>query len=109
MTARPEVNRAVMGAIGAPGGEPGDARERSRSLWRAALGDGRGLAVEHRSLALSLLPDQLANGFRGVLSFWTAGEIDDDDLRAQARAVAATLLLGFVEPEVRQRLAETLR
>lgn len=96
MLAAPAVNRAVMGAIGAPTNEPGNVSTRSRALWVQALGDGDGLSAATRPLALATLPDQLAVAFRGVLSFWTAGEIPDGSLTRRARAAAATTLLGFV-------------
>jgi hypothetical protein len=51
--------------------------------------------VDRREDALSRLPEQLAFGFRGVLSFWTAGELPDDILAASAREIAITLMLGF--------------
>lgn len=108
MAEKPQINRTVMGAIGAPGADRGDARERSRALWLSAVGDGRGLAVEHRALGLSILPDELANIFRGVLSFWTAGEIEDGDLLHEARKAAATLLFAFADPSQRAKLAMTL-
>jgi AcrR family transcriptional regulator len=97
MLQTPAVNRTIMGVIGAPGSEPGETRERSQIFWAEALGDGIGLSPVSRKLGLLLLPDQLAIAFRGVLSFWTAGEIQDDELIANAQAVAAALLLGFVE------------
>ena len=96
MLVAPAVNRAVMGAIGAPSGDAGDVSSRSGALWAEALGAGEGLAAT-RALALVVLPDQLAVAFRGVLSFWTAGEITDEMLSRRARAAAATVLLGFVE------------
>ncbi|AHE54539.1 TetR/AcrR family transcriptional regulator [Sphingomonas sanxanigenens] len=100
MTEATAVNRAVMGAIGAPCIDAGDAHRRSSAYWAAALGDGSGLAPDRRALGLSVLPDLLAIAFRGALSFWTAGEIDDDGLMRKAQAAAAGLLLGFVdEPE----------
>jgi hypothetical protein len=42
------------------------------------------------------LPRQLAIGFRGVLSFWTAGELSDTELASHAREIAQILLRGFV-------------
>jgi AcrR family transcriptional regulator len=105
MNEKSGINRAVMGAIGAPGVEPGDVRERSRALWAAALGNGVGLAAEHEELGRSVLPDQLAIAFRGVLSFWTAGEIPDEDLHREALAAAATLLFGFVGYARQKQLA----
>jgi len=104
MTGAPAVNRAVMGAIGSPGSEPGDVRSRSRALWEAAVGDGAGLATDHLDAALLVLPDQLANVFRGVLSFWTAREIEDEALCGEALAAAATVLMGFAPPARRLSL-----
>jgi AcrR family transcriptional regulator len=112
MTETPRVNRAVMAAIGAPGSqqgsEPGAVRERSRALWAEALGDAACLSPAHRVLGRLVLPDQLAIAFRGVLSFWTAGEIQDPDLRPCALASAAALLFGFVDAPRQALLAELM-
>lgn len=106
MTEKSSVNRAVMGAIGAPGAMGGETFERSRALWSAALGDGEGLRPDVQALGRSVIPEQLAIAFRGALSFWTAGEFRDDDLRPQALAIAALLLLGFADPGRREALME---
>ncbi|AFK54376.1 TetR/AcrR family transcriptional regulator [Tistrella mobilis] len=106
MLEQPAVNRAVMGAIGAPAAEPGTVLAASRALWAAAIGAGAGLAAP--AYAATVLPDQLAFGFRGVLSFWTAGELTDADLPVQARKAAAAVLLGFVVPERRDALMAIL-
>ena len=37
MLAEPKVNRAVIGTLGAPGGEPGEVYAQSRALWAQAL------------------------------------------------------------------------
>ncbi|GGC75334.1 hypothetical protein GCM10010994_37220 [Chelatococcus reniformis] len=108
MVEAPAVNRTIMGVIGAPGSEPGETRGRSQRFWTEALGDGTGLSPAARELGLLLLPDHLAIAFRGVLSFWTAGEIRDDDLVANAQAVAAAMLLGFVEGDERELLTGLL-
>jgi len=100
MLEEPGVNRAVMSWIGTTGGEPGHAWTRSTALWTLALGAGEGIPENCRTRALDCLPRQLALGFRGALSFWSAGELADDALGPDARAVAATLLLGFAEPSV---------
>jgi AcrR family transcriptional regulator len=100
----PAVNRAVMGAIGAPSDAPGNVSSRSSALWAAALGAGNGLAAPTRALALATIPDLLAVAFRGVLSFWTAGELDDEMLARRARAAAAAILLGFAERNDRREL-----
>lgn len=108
MLAEPEVNRGVMGTLGAPGNGPGQVFDRSRTLWRTALGDGEGLAPETADLARCILPRQLALAFRGVLSFWTAGEIDDAALPRRAREAACISLLAFVDPARRTDLVAEL-
>ncbi|MBN8871732.1 MAG: TetR/AcrR family transcriptional regulator [Rhodospirillales bacterium] len=97
MLEEPEVNRAVMGWLGTPSSSPGQVWARSTALWTLALGTGDGLIAVRRDQALRCLPGQLAFGFRGVLSFWTAGELPDAALAASARELARTLLLGFTE------------
>lgn len=109
MAGNATVNRAVMGAIGSPGAEPGNIRERSRALWAAALGDGAGLAPAYADLARAALPDQLVIAFRGVLSFWTAGEIRDEDLEMEAKAAAATVLFGWVDEPRKRQLAGLIK
>jgi AcrR family transcriptional regulator len=97
MLEEPDVNKAVMGWLGAAATTPGQVRARSTGLWAMALGSGDGLMTARREQAIDHLPAQLAFGFRGVLSFWTAGELPDDALRTSAREIATSLLLGFVE------------
>ncbi|WP_428031162.1 TetR/AcrR family transcriptional regulator [Ancylobacter sp.] len=104
MLETPMVSRAVMAAIGAPGEPPGDVSARSRAWWGEALGAGDDLPAATRPLALEALPRHLAVAFRGVLSFWTAGELADALLGRQARAAAAAVLLGFSGPDDRTRL-----
>lgn len=108
MLSAPAVNRAVMGAIGAPSDEPSNVLSRSSALWAEALGAGAGLVVATRSLAIAALPDQLAIAFRGVLSFWTAGELSDEMLGVRARAAAAAVLLGFIGRDGRAALLALL-
>jgi AcrR family transcriptional regulator len=97
MLEEPGVNRAVMGWIGTSSPVPGQALARSTALWTLALGAGEGIGENHRERALICLPRQLALAFRGTLSFWTAGELPDEALGLNARAVANTLLLGFTD------------
>ncbi len=97
MLEEPDINRAVMGWLGTTTPSPGQVWARSTALWTLALGAGEGLIAARRDQAVRCLPRQLAFGFRGVLSFWTAGELSDDALAAEARGVASTLLLGFTE------------
>jgi AcrR family transcriptional regulator len=100
MLEEPRVNRAVMSWIGTAGPAPADVLAHSTALWTLALGAGEGLIAAGREQALRSLPRQLAFGFRGVLSFWTAGELPDEALASNAREVANTLLLGFTEPQL---------
>lgn len=97
MLEEPEINRAVMGWIGTAGPFPGMVLAHSTSLWALALGAGEGLIAAGRQEALRSLPEQLAFAFRGVLSFWTAGELPDEALASNAREIAKALLLGFAE------------
>lgn len=109
MMAEPRVNRAVIGTLGAPGGEPGRVHAQSRALWAQALREGDGLRPDLADLARSILPDQLAVAFRGALSFWTAGEFSDAELAPRARAAASAVLLGFVDGSRREALLSHLR
>jgi AcrR family transcriptional regulator len=103
-----DVNRAVIGTLGAPNAEPGSVYGRSRALWVQAIAIGDGIEPAVVSIAKNALPDQLAIAFRGALSFWTAGELADADLVARCRASAAALLLGFVEADRRNAMLEEL-
>ena len=109
MLERPGVNRAIMAALGTPTPEPGDVWNNSRALWAAALGDGEGLSPGTLRLAQQVLPDQLAFSFRGLLSFWAAGEIANHDLSERARAIGAGVLLAFVSSSRRQALTRILQ
>jgi AcrR family transcriptional regulator len=93
----PAVNRAVMGSLGSTNPSPGGILARSTAFWALALGTGDGLIATRREQALLCLPMQLAFGFRGVLSFWTAGELPDDALASHAQGVASTLLIAFTK------------
>jgi AcrR family transcriptional regulator len=104
MLEEPGVNRAVLGWIGTAGPSPGQVWEHSTALWTLALGAGEGLSANRREQALRCLPGQLALAFRGVLSFWTAGELPDGTLALNAREIASTLLLGFAERQLSRDL-----
>lgn len=97
MLEEPEVNRTVMGWLGTAAPSPGRTWTRSAALWTLALGSGEGLIAERRDEGLRRLPRNLALGFRGVLSFWTAGELPDAALGSYAAEAAETLLLGYAE------------
>jgi AcrR family transcriptional regulator len=97
MLEEPEVNRAVLGWLGAEGAPPGQVLNHSKALWALALGEGEGLTAARRAQALRRLPGQLAFAFRGVLSFWTAGELSDEAFALGAREMAGALLLWFAQ------------
>lgn len=97
MLEEPAVNRAVMGWLGTASPSPGRVLTHSTTLWRLALGAGEGLVAARKEDALRCLPGQLAFAFRGLLSFWTAGELPDDALALNAREIAGTLMLGFAD------------
>ena len=94
MLEEPRVNRAVMGVIGTASPAPGRALELSTGLWRLALGDGSGQMVAKKDEALQMLARHLAFAVRGTLSFWTAGELADNELTENAQAVANSLLMA---------------
>ncbi len=98
MLEEPAVNRAVMGWIGTAGPRPGEALARSTALWTTALADAEGIEPSRRERALDRLPRLLALAFRGALSFWTAGELSDDELGPHARESAEALLTDLVGP-----------
>jgi hypothetical protein len=100
----PQVSRAVIGSLGSASASPGAVLRHSRKLWTLALGDGDGLGSAMRTLASAHLTGQLALGFRGCLSFWTAGEIGDAELPGSARAAAAWVLLAVAGSEQREKL-----
>ncbi|SER56321.1 transcriptional regulator, TetR family [Sphingobium sp. YR768] len=95
MLDEPIVNRAVMAWIGTGSTASGEVRSNSTALWAHALGDGTGLASLRRDEACRILPGQLALAFRGALSFWTAGELADEELGPAARQIADTLLRAY--------------
>ena len=95
MLEEPQVNRAVMGWLGTVGPTHGEVLKQSTALWSMALGEGDGLIADRQAQAVRELPRRLAFGFRGVLSFWTAGELAGEDLAASARDIACALLLHY--------------
>ena len=91
------MNRALLSWLGTASLSPGQVLDHSTSLWALALGEGEGLIAARRAQAVICLPGQLAFAFRGVLSFWTAREVSDEAPARNAREIASTLLLGFIE------------
>jgi AcrR family transcriptional regulator len=108
MLDEPQVNKAIMGVLGTPSSTPSGVATLSAAFWAASIGKGEGLKASTKSIALKVLPGQLRFGFRGVLSFWTAGEFTDDELLLQAQAAAAAVLFGFVAAEGRAELEQCL-
>lgn len=104
MLEEPQINRAIIRSLGFPGAKPSAVSAQSRALWTAAFGDGDGIDPALASVAVERVPEQLAIGFRGCLSFWIADEITDVQLPEKARTTALTVLLGFVEPNRRTEL-----
>ena len=95
MLDEPIVNRSVMAWIGTASSAPGEVRSNSTALWAHAVGDGSGLPPCRRDEACRILPAQIALAFRGALSFWTAGELADEELGPAARQIAGTLLRAY--------------
>lgn len=88
------INRAVMGWIGTAGPAPGAALTGSTALWLLALAPQDAAFSEESEGALRVLARRLAFGFRGTLSFWSAGELADEDLVESAIDVARTIVRG---------------
>lgn len=88
------VNRAVMGWIGTAGPAPGAALAGSTALWLLALAPGDAALAEEEEATLAALARRLAFGFRGTLSFWSSGELADEDLVENAIDVARTIVRG---------------
>jgi len=97
MLEKPLVNRVVVGWIGTSNFASGEVLQRSKELWARAVGEGDGLRIELRERARRVLPEQLAFGFGGVPSLWTAGELSDSALTQCALDMAGTVMLGYVD------------
>lgn len=94
MLDEPAVNRAVMGAIGAAGPVQADALARSTAFWAVAL-EGQQDRRAPREADKNELSRQLAFAFRGILSFWSAGELSDAELGPAALKIADALIPTF--------------
>jgi AcrR family transcriptional regulator len=106
---QPVVYRVVVGSLGVVSPVPSSVRTQSQTLWSLALGDFAGIAAEVSEVARAVLPEQLAFAFRGCLSFWIAGELEDANLGAAFEAGASTILLGFVSADRRPHLLVRIR
>ncbi|SFV36700.1 TetR/AcrR family transcriptional regulator [Hyphomicrobium facile] len=104
-----DVSKRIVGSLGTATGEPGAVMVQSTRLWATALGDLRGVAAIHQSLAKTVLPRQLAYSFRGCISFWVAGETADDELEGSFEEAAASLMLGFLEEDRRGKVVLLLK
>lgn len=103
------VHKAVVGSLGVASPMPASVRQNSRELWSLALGDLAGVADDLKELAQALLADQLAFSFRGCVSFWIAGELQDENLGRAVHAGACISLLGFIGAKRRTDLIGQLR
>lgn len=103
------VHKAVVGSLGIAGPMPASVRQNSRELWSLALGDMAGVADDLKDLAEAVLADQLAFSFRGCVSFWIAGELQDEQLSRAVHAGICISLLGFIGAKRRTDLIGQLR
>ena len=105
---QPEISKAVVGSLGLAGPVPSSVRPRSEAIWSLALADLEGIDAAIEPQARDVLPQQLAFMFRGCLSFWIAGELDDKQFGRAFEAGALTLLLGFADrgrrPEILDKI-----
>jgi AcrR family transcriptional regulator len=106
---QPKVYRTVVGSLSAPNTGASAVHKHSRALWAEALGKLDGISPSMRSTAEASLAEQIAFTFRGCLSFWIAGEIDDDELHHKVRGATSTVLLGFSSPANRSALQDTIK
>ncbi len=109
LTEKPDVHKAVVGALGVVSPVPSSVRQNSQELWSLALGDFAGIAPDLKEIAQAMLAAQLAFSFRGCTSFWIAGELKDEELEAAFQIGACTIFLGFAEPRHRDGLIERIR
>lgn len=105
----PEVCKAVVGSLGVAGRLPEVIQGQSAAFWSLALGDFAGIVTDASKTAGKVLAQQLAFAFRGCLSFWIAGELEDHDLKGAVETSLSTMLLGFADPERRPYLVIRIR
>ncbi len=105
---QPDVYKAVVGSLGVVSSVASSVKPKSEGLWSLALGDFTGIAAELNAIAKTVLPEQLAFAFRGSLSFWIAGEVEDRELESTVATGASTILLGFAAPDRRPYLLTRL-
>ncbi|TCR63947.1 TetR/AcrR family transcriptional regulator [Bosea sp. BK604] len=105
---RPDVYKAVVGSLGVVSPVPSAVRAHSQRLWALALGDFSGIEAASLELGQRVLAEQLAFSFRGCVSFWIAGELDNHELADSFAIGASAILLGFAAPERRPYLLEQM-
>lgn len=105
---QPDVYKTVVGSLGVVSSVPSAVRAHSQQLWTLALGDFRGIDAEALALGHRVLAEQLAFSFRGCVSFWIAGELDNHELAGSFAIGASAILLGFATPARRPYLLEQI-
>ena len=78
-------------------------------LWREALGEDFPLASDAKGIDVDMLAEELAVAFRGVISLWLAGEINNEEFALRAEHSVMTVLLAFVPAARRAPLLRRLR
>ena len=106
---QPEISKMVVGSLGLAGSAPSTVRPQSEAIWLLALGDCSGFAPKMMRRAQAVLPQQLAFMFRGCLSFWIAGELNDEEFLQALEIGASTLFLAFTTPDRRADLLEGVK
>lgn len=106
---QPEISKAVVGSLGVVGPVPSMVRPHSEAIWRLALGDFTGIRSQVRQLAETTLPEHLAYVFRGCLSFWIAGELQDKAFGDAFQSGALVALLGFAAPKRQVQMIERIK
>lgn len=101
---KPTVHKAVVGSLGVASPDPSSVHQHSGKLWSLALDNFSGIATDMKEIAQTILAEQLAFHFRGCVSFWIAGELQDEELGSAFEAGACALLLGFANPRRRSYL-----
>jgi AcrR family transcriptional regulator len=106
---QPEVYKVVVGSLGVVTAVPSTVRVHSQHLWSITLGDFAGISAEASEIVRVALPEQLAFVFRGCLSFWIAGELQDSHLESAFRTGACLMLLGVARKNRRSHLLAQMK
>jgi len=84
-------------------------RQEASALWQLAIQTDFPFRKEAASMGAPVLARQLAVMFRGMMSFWISGEVDDAGFRSGIAAGAATIMLALADPSRAGGAAESLR